>query len=79
MHWNIEVSRESTGLVIRYRPHLRCQVLMVITLKMTLFSDVISCSVDTTLVKEYATPIYSELGSSTILVPIYQITWHHMP
>jgi hypothetical protein len=33
------------------------------------------CSVDTTVVKEYATPIYSELGSSTI-------TWNvgtHLP
>lgn len=66
MHWNIKVSRESAGLVIRYRPHLRCQVLMVITVKITVSSDVISCSADTTVVKEYATPIYSELWSSTI-------------
>jgi hypothetical protein len=56
MHWNTKVSRESAGLVTRYRPHLRYQVLMVITVKITVFSDVISCSVDTTVVKEYATP-----------------------
>jgi len=66
MHWNIKVSRESTGLVIRYRQHLRCHVLMVITVKITVFTHVISCSVDTTVAKEYATPTYSEFGSSTI-------------
>jgi len=66
MHANIKVSRETTGLLIRYRPKVRCQVLKVITVKITVFSDVISGSVDTTVVKEYATSIYSELGGSTI-------------